>query len=74
MTDRRASTCSNNTQTELRFFCSGSASIPRGFLSPVLNLRMQQPEKNPCPAGLNEVIEVREPQNQQNCSSASRKM
>ena len=56
-------------------FCSGSASVPRGFLSSVLNLRTGDPEavKHACPTGQDEVIEPASPVLQE-CSSSNTNM
>ena len=37
-------------------FCSGSASVPRGFLSHVINLRSGKSAEISCPARLSHII------------------
>ena len=59
---------------EDKLFCFGSASVPRGYLSHVLNLTARGPADTPCPEGLSDVIKDNGPPLQQECSNVNQKM
>ena len=61
--------CSNDFDIEM--FCSGSASTPRGFISPLIYLGTNGTE---CPIELNEVVEQMGPPLVTQCSTISEKM
>ena len=55
-------------------FCSGSASVPRGFLSHVINLRSGESAEISCPARLSHIIKHVGLPFKQNCSNSNKKM